>query len=412
MINLCFDNLLSDRPDYPWPNLVKTLGNIADADLYEHRGSFSNLHPRTDFPRIVDYLRDEGVDYQLFKTDSAPPNSLYLANVCWFDHSVDYFSLMQPESLERLQKREIKFVFIYCESDSALAIQKTIFKLCGQHNVNPVDVHVILGNAKSNLVANFHYFNDAEILFKRSQQHNFDQMLQWHNRPRSKKMTMLSRLHKSWRAYFSSWYWYHNFHHDSYFSYRMVDQGDGMDPESCPLNSTIKQNSKYQTVLDDFLNLAPFSADTLTDQDHNQFGTRVDAHYQDSYWNCILETHLALHQNMPGTLITEKTWKVIAHAQPFVILGNPGSLDHLKDQGYRTFAEIGIDETYDCILDPTERFKAVFELVKNIHSMSWDQLAELNLLSKEIVEHNQQLYWADKKDRLESVFLQIQNIDL
>jgi hypothetical protein len=44
--------------------------------------------------------------------------------------------------------------------------------------------------------------------------------------------------------------------------------------------------------------------------------------------------------------------------------------------------------------------------------MSWDQLAELNLLSKEIVEHNQQLYWADKKDRLESVFLQIQNIDL
>lgn len=407
MINLCFDNLLVDRPDYPWPNLVVTQGSISDADLYEHRGSFSNEYPRVDFPRILDYLRDEQVEHRLYSTESAPVGSLYLVNVCWFDHEVDYFALMKPVSLERLRKREIKFVFIYCESDSALAIQKTIFKLCNQHNINPIDVHVMLGNSHSSLVANFHYFNDAEILFKRSQQHSFDDRLRWHDGPRSKKMTMLSRLHKSWRAYFSSWFWNSGFHHNSYFSYRMIDLGDGMDPDLCPLNPTIKQNPRYQAILTEFLARCPFSADDLTDQDHNRFSTRVDAHYQDSYWNCILETHLSLHQNVPGTLITEKTWKVIAHAQPFIILGTPGSLDHLRNQGYRTFSEIGIDENYDCILDPTERFKAVFKVVETLQSMSWDQLAELNLKAKDIVEHNQQVYWASKKHRLERVFSEI-----
>ena len=412
MINLCFDNLITDRSDYPWPNLVAAVGRTTDADLYEHRGSFSNTHPRVDFPRIVDYLRDEKIPHTMFLTETAPVGSLYLVNVCWFDHDVDYFSLMPLKSLERLQRREIKFVFIYCESDSGLAIQTTIFKLCARHNVNPLDVHVMLGNSVCNIIPNFHYFNDAEILFKRSQQHNFSEKLSWHDRPRSKKMTMLSRLHKSWRAYFSSWFWQRGYHLNSYFSYRMIDYGDGMDPNSCPLNPTIKHNPVYQKILNEFLDHAPFSADDLTDQVHNQFGSRVDAHYQDSYWNCILETHLSLHQNMPGTLITEKTWKVIAHAQPFIILGTPGSLDHLRNQGYRTFSEIGIDETYDCILDPTERFKCVFDLVEKIQALDWDQLLILNNRAREIVEHNQKLYWDSKRERLINVFLQIQQNNL
>lgn len=409
MINLCFDNLVAGNSQYPWPNLIICPCNPTSETLANNRSSWSSQSPWVDFPRMVDYLTDEKISYQIFSTDTAPAHSLYLVNICWFDHTADYFSLMLPLSLERLRRREIKFVMIYGEADSALTIQKTIFKLCNRHDVNPIDVHVVLGNSMADIVPNFHFFDDDEIIFQRSQQTHFSDQLIWHDRPRSRKMTLLSRVHKSWRAYFCSWYWSHKFNQDSYFSYRMIDHGENMDPDANPLNHTIKFDHTHQQTVNDFLNASPFAADDLDDRSHNFYGTRVAAHYQDSYWNCVLETHLCLDNDLPGAFITEKTWKAIAHAQPFVILGTAGSLQHLRKQGYRTFGEIGIDETYDVILDPTERFKAVFETVKKIHSFSAEKLANINLKTRDIVEHNQRHYWSSKKEKLKFLFSSIQS---
>jgi hypothetical protein len=412
MINFCFDHLLSDRKDYPWPNLVIPQGNINSFNLTHSRGTWSGTSPWVDFPRILDYLRDNSVEHNIYPIETAPSGSIYLVNICWFDHDTDYFSLMSTAALKRLQQREIKFVMIYGEADSGLVIQKSLFQMCSQHNVNPVDVHVILGNSMADIIPNFHFFDDDEIIFQRSQENHFSNRLEWHDVPRSRTMTLLSRVHKSWRAYFCSWYWQHGFHHKSYFSYRMIDYGEDMNPDTNPLNHTIKYNPEYQKIVEDFLKQTPFAADSLDDVDHNYYGTRVDAHYQDSYWNCVLETHLSLGQNMPGVFITEKTWKAIAHAQPFVILGTAESLKHLHNQGYRTFGEIGFDETYDCILDPTQRFCMVFEQVKKIHSLTPRELSKLNLAVRPIVEHNQRLYWSNKKDKLENLFKQIQNNSL
>jgi hypothetical protein len=407
MIHLCFDYLLSDKPNYPWPNLVKPVGGITSQELTTNRSKWSSQHPWVDFPRIIDYLRDETVAHSIHSVDVAPVGSLYLVNICWFDHDTDYFSLMTKHALERLQRREIKFVIVYGEADSGLIIQKTIFELCNRHNINPIDVHVILGNSMADIIPNFHFFDDDEIIFRRSQETHYLKPLEWHDRPRSRVMTLLSRVHKSWRAYFCSWVHYHGFDQRSYFSYRMIDHGEDMNPDTNPLNHTIKYNPKYQRIVQDFLQQAPFSADTLDDQKHNYYGTRVDAHYQDSYWNCILETHISLGQNMPGVFITEKTWKAIAHAQPFLILGTAESLKHLKNQGYRTFGEIGFNETYDCILDPTERFKSVFEQVKKLNTMCQDELSKLNRAARDIVEHNQKLYWNSKRQKLERLFASI-----
>jgi hypothetical protein len=412
MINLCFDKLLSDQQHYPWPNLIHSDNNYTEQSLINQRSSWSTTSPWVDFPRIVDYLKDESVAHNIFSVEQAPEGSLYLVNICWFDHNIDYFSLMSELAQHRLRRREIKFVVIYGEADSGLEIQKTLFRLCNRHSVNPIDVHVILGNSMADIIPNFHFFDDDEIIFQRSQTNYFAKKLEWHDQPRSQKMTLLSRVHKSWRAYFCSWYWQHGFHNDSYFSYRMIDHGEDMDPNTNPLNHTIKYNAQHQKTVGDFLKQAPYSADNLKDSEHNFYGTRVDSHYQDSYWNCVLETHLSLSQNMPGVFITEKTWKAIAHAQPFVILGTAESLQHLRKQGYRTFGEIGFDETYDCILDPTERFRMVFEQVKKIHALTHEDLLKLNRAIRPIVEHNQKLYWSSKKEKLEKLFYEIQGSNL
>lgn len=411
-INFCFDNMSDNDQSIIWPNLVPINGAIVDNDLVQSsRASWSQCPPFVDYPRILDYLRDEKIKFTCFDCSNAPVGSLYLVNICWFDSDTDYFQLMNPESRRRLQNRELKFVMMYFEADSSLHLQTTIFKLCAKHNINPLDVHVILGNTMAGITPNFHYFDDDEIIFQRSQLSQARPLLTWHDRPRSKKITLLSRVHKNWRAFFCSWYWHHNMHLDSYFSYRMIDQGYDSSNESNPLYASVKTNATRLNVMNDFLSNAPFSADGLTDGDHNYYGTRVDAHYQDSYINCVLETHLSLHQDMPGVFITEKTWKPIAHAQPFVILGTAYSLKHLKSLGYRTFDEIGLDESYDSILDPTLRFHAVFNLISSIHNMSWKGLQSFNSSAKKIVEHNQMLYWSSKKPRLLKLFRELTSVD-
>ena len=149
----------------------------------------------------------------------------------------------------------------------------------------------------------------------------------------------------------------------------------------------------------------------LSDGEHNYYGTRVDAHFQDSYWNCIIETNLSLEDDLPGVFITEKTFKAIAYAQPFVVLGTAYTLQHLRSLGYRTFGGIGINETYDSILDPTMRFHAVFDIVSEIHKLPMDQLAKLHQRAKPIVEHNQQLFWKNKKSSIEQLFNSITPVD-
>jgi hypothetical protein len=157
-----------------------------------------------------------------------------------------------------------------------------------------------------------------------------------------------------------------------------------------------------------FLTQVPFSADNLDDSDHNHYAARVNLHYADSYWHLVCETHLELEHRQRGAFSTEKTWKSIANAQPFVILGTAGSLEYLKSQGYRTFSEVGIDEHYDTIQDPTDRFNAVKKLVAYIHSLDHDQLAELNRRCRPIVEYNQKKFFGS--DRSQSLILLLQQI--
>jgi hypothetical protein len=409
MIHFCFDHVIDPAQQIIWPNLVRAPADPTVDVLCQQRGGMSGQAPFVDYPRILDYLRDEQVTHQVHDVASAPVGSIYLVNICWFDHYQDYLSMMSTVALERLKKREIKFVIMYGEADSHLNIQKTIFKLCNKHNVNPIDIHVILGNTAAYITANFHYFDDDEIIFQRSQQYSHAEKIVWCPEPKNRRMTLLSRVHKSWRAYFCSWYWSQGYHHNSYFSYRMIDQGEDLSDEHNPLNANIKFNPERKKILEDFLSHTPFSADQLTDAEHNFYGCRVDQHYQDSYWNCVLETHISLEDDLPGVFITEKTWKAIAHAQPFVILGTPNSLKHLKSLGYETFGSVGIDESYDSILDSSARFHAVCEVVKKIHSLPEQKLHYHHLALEEIVKHNQQLYWQNKQQQLERLFQEIVN---
>jgi hypothetical protein len=111
----------------------------------------------------------------------------------------------------------------------------------------------------------------------------------------------------------------------------------------------------------------------------------------------VLETHFDA-DGSGGAFLTEKIFKPIKHAQPFVVVGAPGTLQALRALGYRTFDHV-VDNTYDNIQNNTERWiavKLVIEHIKKNPAEYFDQCLD-------DIQHNQQLFLSNKYSRLNSL---------
>ena len=113
----------------------------------------------------------------------------------------------------------------------------------------------------------------------------------------------------------------------------------------------------------------------------------------------ILETHFDADQS-GGAFLTEKTFKPIKHGQPFVIVGTPGSLQALRDLGYRTF-DHAIDNSYDLETDNTVRWQKILNSIQQIYAQDPDSWFKSCL---DDIQHNQQHFLSSKKDRLNILY--------
>ena len=87
--------------------------------------------------------------------------------------------------------------------------------------------------------------------------------------------------------------------------------------------------------------------------------------HTDSFVNIVSES--LTHETT--VFFSEKIYKPIFVAQPFILVGNPRSLEVLRSQGYKTFSKWW-DESYDEELDYYKRMNKIFDVMKEI--ASWD----------------------------------------
>jgi len=102
--------------------------------------------------------------------------------------------------------------------------------------------------------------------------------------------------------------------------------------------------------------------------------------FNDTAYSIIAETD---HDNTLS-FFSEKTAKPMVARRLFVAFSGYKFLRNLKMQGFKTFDGI-IDESYDDIVDDTERYTAAFEQVKRLCTM--DQQAVYTQI-RDVVEHN------------------------
>ena len=90
--------------------------------------------------------------------------------------------------------------------------------------------------------------------------------------------------------------------------------------------------------------------------------------------------------------LTEKTLRPIACGHAFILAGTPGSLQYLRNYGFRTFDGI-IDEGYDLVQDPVDRLTAITTAMTEITKWSPDQQQINQEKIKEIVQHNKKHFF-------------------
>ena len=110
-----------------------------------------------------------------------------------------------------------------------------------------------------------------------------------------------------------------------------------------------------------------------------------------TYFNVVTETHFELED----LFITEKTCKALI-SQPFIVVGNYGTIEYLNENGFETYPEM-FDESYDLIEDHNKRLEFIIDEVKRLCHMDKSELQKIyeSVLWK--VENNRNIVmnWKD-----------------
>lgn len=394
MFNFVFDRRNDARP---YPNLAPMMDNP-----HESYHGMGDSWPFIAPCRLLLYCHDHGYPMSISYVDEPmPKHAYYPVGLAWFDYSQDYFAMMSDQVHDLLRQRKMRVLFYYHEGDNPFRQQKHLDQLCKQHGLDTDCYRFVSGNTQARHMSNFLYFPDHELFYWRNAVKWNDRSqpgCSYHDRARTRRFTALNRFHKWWRATIMADLHRHHLLDHSYWSYNNIDMGDR--PEDNPIEINLVPGLKSD--LEAFLQGAPYHCDDLTPQEQNSHWTLVAEHYDDAYCHLVMETLYDAEQS-GGAFLTEKTFKPIRHAQPFIIFGTANSLATLRDLGYRTF-DHALDNNYDAEIHNTQRYIKTFD---QIQQLSQQNLHEWYVSCREDIIHNQQLFLASKWPRLNMLSQQL-----
>ncbi len=108
-----------------------------------------------------------------------------------------------------------------------------------------------------------------------------------------------------------------------------------------------------------------------------------------SFFGVVTETHHEIVPDNDGLHISEKTFKSVI-SQPFMVVGQYGVLQQLREWGFETYSEL-FDESYDLIENPMERINFILKEIDRLCNMDENNLRQIydSVLWK--VQHNRRV---------------------
>lgn len=379
---------------YPYPNLAPEI-NLRDG--YKGLGT---MYPYVIPLRLLYYAKDHSYPINISYIDQPiPENAFYPIGLHFFNFDIDYFALLSPLVRHHCRTGVLKILFYYHEGDNPHHEKDRLDELC-HRNTLPLDCYrFISGNTAADDIDRFCFFPDHELFYWR----NCKIGSEYHEETRGKRFTMLNRVHKNWRVTVVTQLLRLGLLNDSYWSYNMVID----DPSQDLFTDNPIRIQAFKNLFMDitrFLKDAPYVSDDLSSDEHNTLSSFVSDYYTNSYCNLIVETHYDA-DGSGGSFLTEKTFKPIRNAQPFILFGPPKTLHTLKELGYRTFDHV-LDNTYDNETDNTKRF--VLSTIQ-VKKLTKKDIHEWFLSCRDDILHNQKLFLSSKYDRLNNLYIKLKD---
>jgi hypothetical protein len=91
--------------------------------------------------------------------------------------------------------------------------------------------------------------------------------------------------------------------------------------------------------------------------------------------------------------LTEKVFKPMVMSQAFILFAPPGSLQYLKNYGFKTFDSCW-DESYDLEIDSNKRMAQLLLLIDHIAGLSQSEFQTLYQRALPIIEHNRKRFFS------------------
>lgn len=351
---------------------------------------FGQHYPYTVPVRLQEYCDHHDVKLGIFEVnDSFPADSFYTVGLAFFNFDIDYIGLLPGKIMQLVKNQQLRILFYYHEGDNPVCIKQRLDHLVEAHQLPERCYVFVSANSAADRVPGFVYFNDFELWYY--QRNVGCPALPVYQLSREREFTVLNRLHKSWRATAMADLERNSILTNSYWSYCESGKLDHDNPIEVDIIHGLRDST------DHFLKHAPYTSDTLDQAQRNNHSLLEPKYYTNSYCNIVMETHFDADQS-GGTFLTEKTFKPIKHGQMFFVAGPAGSLQVLRDMGYRTFDSV-LDNAYDRITNNTQRWQRLRDAIKQAQYRLSDRFDA----ARSDIEHNQQLFLSLKTQRLNTL---------
>ncbi len=161
-----------------------------------------------------------------------------------------------------------------------------------------------------------------------------------------------------------------------------------------------------ETHIEKLANILPYELDTefLSDNEKSYFGVTNNKKewYAESYINLVTETSFG-----PNLFLSEKIFRPISNLQPFILIGDFGTLAELRRLGFKTFSPF-IDESYDREPDKYKRMEKIEIEIAKLKNKSIEEIHNWYYSIIDILIYNQQhLYKFEKYECFEEIFEKI-----
>ena len=166
---------------------------------------------------------------------------------------------------------------------------------------------------------------------------------------------------------------------------------------------------KLRTEANSFMKELPLVLDVEDFQDNGCFFDDTvwssASFYQNSFMSVLTESSAV----GPGCYISEVVFKAIVFMHPFMIIGQPRTLEVLREWGFDTFDDV-FDNSYDLEDDMFKRIEMVLQQMEIINQLSPEELKEKTLELKDRLVYNKNRYFSTEfKEITKSYFEDVYN---